>query len=150
MSNNDYPLWQKVLAALYMLIVIGLVVLFRSHLHADFIPIDHSNIAPNILASVIIVIATTPVVVLIWPPTRRRIHRFIDRKLGGLHTKLDSLHAKHDQLLKSHDELKASHHAMHEMLKDLRDSGLQAAEAKGARPVEPDGSASEETDLRLF
>lgn len=120
MNSNDKPVprWQKVTAVLYVLAIVAEVVVFRSHLGADFVPFDNSHIAPNILASIIIVEVVTPFGVLLWPPTRRRLHRFADRKLAPLHEKLDrheALHAEHadklDALTRSLDLLHAKHDA---------------------------------------
>lgn len=84
-DDKPVPRWQKVTAVLYVLALVAEVVVFRSHLGADFVPFDNSHIAPNILASIIIVEVVTPFGVLLWPPTRRRLHRFADRKLAPLH-----------------------------------------------------------------
>lgn len=35
--------------------------------------------------------------VLLWPPTRRRLHRFINRKLDRPHAKVDALAVRHDE-----------------------------------------------------
>ena len=97
MDETPVPAWQKALAVLYVIVAVGLVAAFRSHLHDDFIPVDGSRVAPNILASFLIVIVMTPIGVLLWPPARRRLHAFMDRKLAPLHAKVEALHARHDE-----------------------------------------------------
>jgi hypothetical protein len=102
-DDKPIPLWKKVTAVVYALAIVAEIVVFRSHLGADFIPIDHSNVAPNILASIIIVELVTPFGVLLWPPTRRRLHRFADRKLAVLRS-----HAEHQSRL-----VEEMHHLAH-------------------------------------
>ena len=107
-DDKPIPRWQKVVAVLYVLALIAEIVVFRHRLGPDFIPFDTSHIAPNILASVIIVEIVTPFGVLLWPPTRRRMHRFADRKLAVIHDKLD-LHASHHEAhAQAFDEIRAS------------------------------------------
>jgi hypothetical protein len=106
MEDKPIPRWQKLIALGYVVAIVAEVVVFRTRLHADFIPFDNSHIAPNILASILIVELVTPFAVLLWPPTRRRLHRFIDRKIAPLHEKLDH-HAK------IHSEIKASLEELH-------------------------------------
>jgi F0F1-type ATP synthase membrane subunit b/b' len=54
------------------------------------------------------------VAALVWPPTRRRIHRFVDRKAESIHTKLDALHNRHDE----HDaSLKELHRKLDHVIK---------------------------------
>jgi hypothetical protein len=102
-EDKTTPLWQKVTAVVYVLAIAAEVVVFHSHLHADFIPFDNSHIAPNILASIIIVEVVTPFAALLWPPTRRRLHRFADRKLAVLRA-----HAEHQSKL-----VEEMHHLAH-------------------------------------
>jgi hypothetical protein len=108
LTEDKTPTWQKVVAVLYVLALIAEVVIFRSRLGADFIPFDASRLAPNILASIIIVEVVTPFGALLWPPTRRRIHRFADRKLDAIHKKLDEHKAHHDAHASAFDEIRAS------------------------------------------
>jgi hypothetical protein len=102
-AEKPTPLWSKVAAGGAILVLVVAALLFRSRLGEDFIPIDGSRVAPNILASVIQLLVVTPFAVLLWPPTRRRLHQFADRKLAALHTKLD-----HNRLLS--EEI---HHKLH-------------------------------------
>ena len=93
-------------AVAYVLAGVTLAVIFRHHLRADFIPLDHSNVAPNILATIVQIIVASPVAVLLWPPTRRRLeramHRFADRKLAAVHDGIGRLIGHHE---KHHDDL---------------------------------------------
>ena len=94
MDEKPIPTWQKLLAVAYVVALVAEVAIWHTHLHADFIPFDHSNVAPNLLASVIIVEIVTPFGVLLWPPTRRRLHRFMDRKLEHTESLLEEVHHK--------------------------------------------------------
>jgi hypothetical protein len=84
-GEKSTPTWQRLAALAYVAVGVAALVAFHSHLGPDFIPLDDSHVAPNILAEVVTVLVMTPIGVLLWPPTRRRIHRFMDRKLGVLH-----------------------------------------------------------------
>ncbi len=122
-DEKPIPFWQKIVAVVYVAAAVALAIIFRSHLAPDFIPIDHSNIAPNILANVVILIVMTPVGVLIWPPTRRRLlaatHRFADTKLDAIHGKLDALEAHHRALAARHDDHDESLRLLHQKLDAL-------------------------------
>lgn len=96
-DEKPIPAWQKIVAGLYVLAIIAEAVIWHTHLHADFIPFDTSHVAPNILASIIIVELLTPFGVLLWPPARRRLHHFADRKLACLHSKLDAEHQRAEE-----------------------------------------------------
>ena len=52
--------------------------------------------APNILASLIQWAVLFLAAVLIWPPTRRRLHRFVDRRLEPVHAHLTTLRQHHE------------------------------------------------------
>jgi len=95
-DDEPMPLWKKIAAFSYVLAIVAEIVVFRSHLSADFIPFDTSHIAPNIVASIIIVEVVTPFGVLLWPPTRRRIHAFADKKLEPIHEHLQKIHAHNE------------------------------------------------------
>ena len=112
MTDDKTPTWQKVVAVLYVLALVAEVVVFRSRLSADFIPLDSSHVAPNILAEIIAIEVVTPFAALLWPPTRRRIHRFADKKLHAIHDKLDEHASHHEAHAQAFDEIRAS-------LKDL-------------------------------
>ena len=67
----------------------------------------------NIVAGVVTFLA----VGMFWPPTRKRIERFVGRYFSALHTKLDGHHAERmDQAEKHHREavaLAKKHHEIH-------------------------------------
>jgi len=100
------PLWQKAAAAVYAVVIVLLAVAFRDRLHADFWPVDKSRVAPNILATILQILAATPFLVLLWPPTRRRIHRFVTRHTAPLHASLLKAEA---QRVRLHAEHLAAH-----------------------------------------
>ena len=97
-DDEPIPLYQKIIAVCYVLVVILLAFVFRDRLIADFVPLDESRIAPNIVATVVTVLIVTPFAYLFWPPIRGRIHSFVDKKIQPLHD-------RHDELRKSHDEI---------------------------------------------
>jgi hypothetical protein len=114
MNDQDVvPLWQKLTAGGAILILIAAAAIFHSRLGADFWPIDDARVAPNILASAIQVLLVTPFAVLLWPPTRRRLHLFMDRKFAVLHNKVDALHARHDEHADHLDRLAKSLEDLH-------------------------------------
>jgi len=96
------PLWQKTTAAVYVVVIVLLAAVFRDRLHADFWPVDKSRVAPNILATILQILAATPFLVLLWPPTRRRIHRFVTSHTAPLHAQLLKAEAQRDRLHKEH------------------------------------------------
>jgi hypothetical protein len=110
MEDKPIPLRQK-LSALGLTIVLAVVLyLVRNRLGADFWPLDSSRVGPNIVASLITWAFVVIAGVLIWPPTRRRIHKFADTKLDSVHKKLDEHleHTKHQTML-----MEEIHHKIH-------------------------------------
>jgi hypothetical protein len=95
-SDDRTPTWKSVLACVYVCVCVLLVVVFAGRIGPDFWPLDRSFVGPNIVASVVTVLVATPVGVLLWPPTRRSIHAFVDRKIAPIHAKIDALDGKHD------------------------------------------------------
>lgn len=96
------PVWQKAAAVVYIAVIVLAAVTFRDRLHPDFWPIDESRVAPNILATVLQILAATPLLVLLWPPTRRRIHRFVTKHTAPLHARLAAAEAQRDRLHREH------------------------------------------------
>lgn len=84
MEDKLVPRWQKLLAAAVVIALVVIVVVFHDRLGADFWPLDSSRIGPNLLASLIQAAVLLLVAALLWPPTRRWLHRFIDHKLSPL------------------------------------------------------------------
>ncbi len=105
MKDEPTPRWKIALASAVAIVVIGAVVIWRDRIGADFWPLDSSRVAPNLLAGLIQWAIIFLVAVLIWPPWRRRIHRFVDAKLAPLHASHEELHRKLDRLHESHREL---------------------------------------------
>lgn len=99
LEEKPVPLWQKLTAAGYVVVVAVCVWVFRDRLHADFVPLDGSRVAPNILATVVQIVAYTPLAVLVWPPTRRRIHRWMASHTAPLHDHLEEVHRKLDHIV---------------------------------------------------
>lgn len=103
MDDTPAPRWQKLTALAVAAALAAVIVLVWGRLGFDFWPLDRSPIGPNLVASVITWAAAIVVGVLIWPPTRRRLHRFMDRKLVLLHS-----HAAHQTRL-----VEEMHHLAH-------------------------------------
>lgn len=103
------PRWQKLLAVAYVMALAALVVVFRSRIGPDFWPLDASRVGPNIVAAVLTVLVMTPVGVLLWPPTRRRLHRFIDSKLAPIHEHL-ARQREHNAWMAAHLASLYEHH----------------------------------------
>ena len=113
-EEKPIPRWEKITAVIYVVVVTVCVVVFRKRLHADFWPLDDARVSPNILATVIQIVLYTPVVVLLWPPARRRIHHFIDRHTAPLHAHFDRLH---EQRERHHAEQMEKMDAIHDHLR---------------------------------
>lgn len=109
--DDERPAWQKWGALLLVLVFVAGVVLGRSRWGADFWPLDRSYVGPNIVASVLTWIVVVIVGVLLWPPTRRRLHAFADRKLATIHVKHGEHAAKLDHLLRRVEALHDKHDA---------------------------------------
>ncbi len=95
-EQDRVPRWQKLVAVGIYVLLAAVLVIFHSRLGADFWPPDAARVAPNILAAVVQAAVVFPIVALIWPPTRRRIHRFADAKLAGVHARLDAHHQRQE------------------------------------------------------
>lgn len=110
---------KRATAVIACLAVACAVLIWHARLGPDFWPPDRSFVGPNLVAalvqSTIILIAA----VLLWPPTRRRIHAFADRKLDGLHSKIDALHDRHDQHTDHLDRIGKSIRELHDKIDQL-------------------------------
>ena len=91
-EDTKIPLWRKLLGvALLAAAVVGIVFGWHRVL-SDAWPPDRSFVGPNLVASVVQWAIIFLVAALIWPPTRRRMHRFVDKKLAKVHEKIDANH----------------------------------------------------------
>src|SRR5208283_2709250 len=88
-------------------------------LKADFLPPDRSFVGPNLVAAIVQAAVVFTFAVLLWPPWRRRLHRFVDRKLAPLHRGVDGLHARHDTHHEHLDRITASLEEAHRKLDEL-------------------------------
>lgn len=104
------PRWQKLTAIAYVIATVAVLVAFHARLRADFWPLDAARISPNIVATIIQIAIATPAAVLLWPPTRRRIHRFVTTHTAPLHAHFDRLH---EQRERHHAEQMAKLDAIH-------------------------------------
>jgi hypothetical protein len=108
-DDKPIPRYQKVVAGGLIIAIILLLVFEWGRVRADFWPLDSSRVGPNLVASVVQWAIILVVVVLLWPPTRRRIHQFTDKKLRDLHEaeKRDRqlLHKKLDHIIKESPDI---------------------------------------------
>lgn len=96
MEENSMPLWQKILGTAFLIIWTVVVFFWHGRLSGDFWPPDRSLVGPNLVASFILYSLGIIVAALLWPPTRRRMHRFVDRKLAPIHEHLTVLRQHHE------------------------------------------------------
>jgi fumarate reductase subunit D len=107
-NDKPTPLWQKLTAGGCYVALAAALAIFHARVGADFWPLDSSRVGPNFVASVASVAQAAvvfPFLVLLWPPARRRLHRFMDRKLAPIH--------EHLERGRTHDEW--AFHAIHAM-----------------------------------
>lgn len=116
LDENGTPAWQKLSAIVAGLLLIAALVIWRNRLSTDFWPIDRSSVGPNLLASLIQAAVVLVVAALIWPPTRRRIHRYISGHLAPIHARLETIEQKHDahhaESIGRHDDMSARMYAL--------------------------------------
>jgi fumarate reductase subunit D len=128
------PRWQKYAALAIVAAVVAAVIVFRSRISADFWPLDSSRVGPNLVASLVQAAIVLIIAALIWPPTRRRIHRFMDVKIGRVHAKLDVLRASHEDLHEKIDRLHGRHDEHAQALEKL---AARVEELHGKPAVKP-------------
>jgi len=133
LDERPVPRWEKAAAVVYVLIAALLLVVFRDRLRPDFWPLDASRVAPNVLATAIQVMLATPVAVLLWPPMRRRIHRFVTRHTAPLHEHLTALR---DAGERRHAELVAAHAETQRHLRHVIDHSPNIPDLPPADPKE--------------
>lgn len=109
MDESPTPRWQKLIALGLAVTTAVLLLVFRKRLGADFWPLDASRVGPNLIASLVQWALVFVAAILIWPPWRRRLHRFVDAKIAPLHERLARLHADHRALHDKADRLHARH-----------------------------------------
>lgn len=114
-DDKQIPLWQKLLVAGLLLVDAVWIALDWHRFVADFWPIDRSFVGPNLVASVVQFDILVICGVLLWPPTRARIHAFADRKLGNLHDKIEGrIAALHERVDEQHEERMKQTQALHD------------------------------------
>ena len=126
-EEKPIPLWQKVSASVVAILTIAVVAIFWSRIGPDFWPPDASRIAPNILASVIQWAIVLMAAALLWPPTRRRIHRFVSRHTEPLHQHYEEIKQHHEEKMRQAEK----HHQKHmekleEIHAHLRENATQS------------------------
>lgn len=108
-SGGEGGGWRKLAALLVAAGVLACLIVFRGRLGADFWPPDSSRVGPNLIASALTWAALFTVAVLLYPPWRRRLHRFVDRKLAPLHSSHEQIHTELRHLRESHEQI---HHKL--------------------------------------
>jgi preprotein translocase subunit Sec61beta len=102
-EDKPLPRYQMVAGFAVGAVVVAAAFFWSDRIAADFWPIDASRVGPNLLASIVQAVVILVVVALLWPPLRRRIHRFTDQKLTALHMAekrdRESLHRKMDHII---------------------------------------------------
>lgn len=98
--------WQWAVGAALLVGVALFLTLDWHRFLADFIPPDASRVGPNMVASVLTWAFVLVVAVLVWPPARRRLHRFIDEKTAPLHEHLAAIRAHHAAHAETLDEVR--------------------------------------------
>ena len=96
------PTYKKVIAGVVAIVAIVLLVIWHHRVVADVWPLDNSTVGPNLLAALIQGALVLIVAVLIWPPTRRRLHLFMDRKIDTVQGSIVKFHREtreHSDLL---------------------------------------------------
>jgi uncharacterized membrane protein YccC len=106
---DELPTYKKAIATAFMVVLVIVLFVWHDRLHADFWPLDSSRVGPNLVASVVQWAIVLVVAALLWPPTRRRIHRFADQKLCTIHVKLNTALDHHEA---AHEELSELHRKM--------------------------------------
>lgn len=77
---------------------------------ADFWPLDASRIAPNVVASIVQWTVIIVFAALLWPPTRKALHRYITGHVADLKSHITSENAKiHDRIDHTHARIDAIH-----------------------------------------
>lgn len=118
MDEVKVPRWQKLVALTVAAGIAVVVGVWHGRLAADFWPPDASRIAPNIIASIIQWAVILLVLALVWPPTRRRIHQFADRKLATVHDHLTAIRAHHEA---HHEALEEIHRTLAHIIRHSPD-----------------------------
>jgi len=101
--DDGVPSYQKRIALVVGIAAVVGIAVGWSRFVADFWPPDRSFVGPNLVASVVQWAIVLIVAALLWPPTRRRIHAFVDKKAAALHEAeckdREELHRKLDHLI---------------------------------------------------
>jgi hypothetical protein len=98
MNDDKFFKWLKILTAVVFGVAFILWLVFDdSRFKADFIPLDNSRVGPNLFASVVQTGIVLLIALIVWPPFRRSLHKFFDRKFDAVHGKFDQLFARHDE-----------------------------------------------------
>ncbi len=130
--------WRRYAALAAVAILAILAILFRDRIGPDLWPPDRSFVGPNLVAAVIQSAVVLGVVVLLYPPWRRAVHRFLDAKIGGVHEKLDRAlghHEEHSRRLEEITtavaELRDSHAALSRRLLDRTGDSKSSGSSEG-------------------
>lgn len=89
--------WKKVAAITAAVGLVVVLVVFSDRLSADFWPPDSSRVAPNLVAALIQYAVILILAVLLYPPFRRAVERFVTRHTAPIHERLDRLHQQREE-----------------------------------------------------
>ena len=105
-EEKPVPLYRKILAVVLLVGAAAGIVFGWHRFLSDAYPPDRSYVGPNLVASLVQTIVVVIVLTLLWPPTRRRIHRFVTRHTAPLHAHFT---AAKEQRERHHAEQMAAH-----------------------------------------
>lgn len=95
-EDKPMPRWQKVVGIIFVVVWAGIIIAWHGRLSADVWPPDRSFVAPNLLASFVLFSLGLIFAAVLWPPTRKRLHHFMDKKLAPVHAHLTHLREHHE------------------------------------------------------
>lgn len=123
LADLDDTIWKKISAIILGVFIVLVGFFFHKRVGPDFWPPDQSTVGPNIIAAIIQGIIVSIIAILLWPPWRKRIHSFVDRKL-------DVLSAHHE---KHHADIRTLMHAVEGL--HHRMDGVAEAHANMSRKI---------------
>ena len=119
-TETPVPLWAWALAASWVLSMAAWAALAWSRFAADFVPLDSSRVGPNLTAWYVQGPVTAIVAMVLWPVTRRAIHRFADEKATALREHISAEHARaHQVRLDADADLHAKLDEAHRLIRHL-------------------------------
>jgi hypothetical protein len=101
--------WKALLALIMLSALIIFMVFDWSRFLADFWPIDHSNVGPNLVASVVQYAIILIILALLYPPFRRAVEKFAKEHVKDIKEHIsaehDIFHEKLDHIIKHSNDI---------------------------------------------